>query len=488
VAKTGQLSALAYAVRPTVVIRYLSEIGLLFAALLLVPLAVAVAAGELRFAFRLGVLVVLLALVCGWLSRRPAPARMQINDALVVTALTFVLTPLLLVVPMMAAGLSPLDALFEAVSGITTTGLTTLPSVAELPAGFLFLRAWLQWVGGLGFVVLSVALLAGHQIAARRLLDPEAAPDAVVNNTRVHARRMLNIYLLLTLCGGLLLWPVMPDRFTAVTHLLAAISTGGFSSLDGSLAAMDLPAARTLTGISLFGAVSLPLYYLLYLRGWRALRQDPELALLAGMLLLITTLLVLLLRFEGYGWGAALEVGWLLGISAQTTTGFTPAEMGMLGAGVQAVLLLAMATGGCVGSTAGGIKLLRLLILWRFIGLTVQRTAVPPHAVVAPWLGGHRLGPEDIERALGLVILFVVTALLAWLPFLFYGYAPLPALFEVVSALGTVGLSSGITGEGLPPLLKGILCFAMLAGRLEFLALLVLLYPRSWLGKRREGL
>ena len=150
------------------------------------------------------------------------------------------------------------------------------------------------------------------------------------------------------------------------------------------------------------------------------------------------------------------------------------------------VMIVSMLVGGSVGSSAGGFKLLRLLILIRFLQFTIRRSALPSHAVAEPYLAGQKLEANDILRALVLILIFIVIVILSWLPFVLLGYEPIDALFEVVSACGTVGLSSGITRPELEPVLKGILCFDMIAGRLEVIALLVVLYPRTWIGRRSK--
>ena len=129
---------------------------------------------------------------------------------------------------------------------------------------------------------------------------------------------------------------------------------------------------------------------------------------------------------------------------------------------------------------------MRLLILLRLLQMMMNRLAMPPHAVADPCLAGHRLDTDDLLQAMQLILLFVGVVALSWLPFLLLGYDPLDALFEVVSASGTVGLSTGITRPQLEPVLKGVLCFDMLAGRLEIVALLVTLYPRNWIGRREK--
>jgi trk system potassium uptake protein TrkH len=143
-----------------------------------------------------------------------------------------------------------------------------------------------------------------------------------------------------------------------------------------------------------------------------------------------------------------------------------------------------MAVGGSVGSTAGGMKILRLLIVLRMAQLTVLRTCLPERAVVEPRIEGQRLESDEIERAFLVIALFAIVVAASWAPFVVMGHDPLDSLFEVVSATATVGLSTGITGPHLAPFLKGVLCADMLMGRLEIVALLVLLYPGTWVGRR----
>jgi trk system potassium uptake protein TrkH len=177
----------------------------------------------------------------------------------------------------------------------------------------------------------------------------------------------------------------------------------------------------------------------------------------------------------------------LLAFSAQTTAGFSSMPFAQLDAGSKLLLIFSMLVGGGLGSTAGGFKLLRLLIAASVIRLILLRTCLPKHAVIEPRLAGHRLQDEEIGAALLLILLFVAVVALSWLPFVAMGYSPLESLFEVVSATGTVGLSVGLTSATLPALLKGILCVDMLMGRLEIIAWLVMLYPGTWFGRRMEG-
>jgi trk system potassium uptake protein TrkH len=240
-------------------------------------------------------------------------------------------------------------------------------------------------------------------------------------------------------------------------------------------------------GVALLGAVSLPLYHAAWHRRWATLVQDPELRLLLATCVLTSLALMLLMSrapHDGSGEFAAHAVA--MAVSAQTTSGFATLSAARLDTAAQLVLMVAMTVGGSVGSTAGGIKLLRLLLLLRMAQLILQRTAMPGRAVSVLRVRGHSVSGEELSGALFLALLFVTTVLLSWLPFLVLGHPPMAALFEVVSAVGTVGLSAGVAGPELHPLLKVVLCIDMLMGRVEFVAVLVMFYPHTWLGRRRS--
>jgi len=175
-----------------------------------------------------------------------------------------------------------------------------------------------------------------------------------------------------------------------------------------------------------------------------------------------------------------------LGISTQTTTGFSTFDINTIDNSAKLSMIISMLIGGGVGSTAGGIKLLRFLILLRLIQAVLQRATMPLQAVHYPRLGGKQLEELEVERVLILILLFIGVVVISWFVFLMYGYAPMNALFEVVSASATVGLSTGITSADMPVFLKLVLCLDMLFGRLEIIALLIVLYLPNWFGKRKE--
>jgi trk system potassium uptake protein TrkH len=478
-------ASLSRAVRPAVLGYYLSRLALMLAALTAIPLLATLLLGEPGLASDLAISIGLLLLPGLPGQRLPAPRTIQVNEALAVVAMTFLLAPVFLLPAFMGQGLSLADALFEAISAFTTTGLSTVAQAQDFSPGFLLLRAWLQWCGGLGFAVFSVALVLGHQSGARRLagLDtPEGLPWSAMS----YARQVLMAYVVLTLVAVALLAVSLGGVLQALIHALAAISTGGFSGYNGSLAGMPSASAPCITVlVSLAGAMPLVLYYRIAKAGHGRLSGDPEWWVFPLVVVLLALLLATALRFDdGMEWSAALYHGSLLGTSAQTTSGFSSMPPAELGDSASLLLILAMLTGGCVGSTAGGMKLLRLLILGKLIIHILRLTSMPTHAVTTMKLGGRNLQAEEIQRALGIILLFMIVVLLSWLIMVGCGVPTMAALFEVVSATGTVGLSAGVVSHELAGGLKLLLCLDMLFGRLEILALLVLLYPPTWLGRR----
>lgn len=482
------VTTLSYPVRGPVLLKYLGQLGLMLAMLTLVPFGASLFFNDYNVGGRYLVMILGLLIVGIPLSRLPAPPSLQTNEALTITAMAFLLSPLIMTYPLMEAGISFEDALFEAISGITTTGLSVLPSVEDRAPSLVFARAWMQWYGGLGIAILSVALLRRQGIAFKRLVEPVPG-DNFVTTTRTHARRVLGAYVLLTLLGIVVLLGLQVKPFHAINLTLAAISTGGFSSFNDSLGGLgSMPAASVVLFMSFCGAISLPLYARTYLDGFHKLTSDVELPTLLLLCVMASGLIGLSLGFHtNLDWAEAMTHGTVLAVSAQTTTGFTTLPLSEVDQTSKSLVMASMIIGGSVGSTSGGIKIFRFLIILILIRLTLQRACAPPHAVVEPWMGNRRLEYEDLTRALLLTFLFIGVIFISWILFLAGGYNPLDALFEVASATGTVGLSTGITGTELPGWLKGVLCFDMLAGRLEIIALLMVLYPATWRERRTRA-
>jgi trk system potassium uptake protein TrkH len=276
--------------------------------------------------------------------------------------------------------------------------------------------------------------------------------------------------------------------FNSVLYSFSAVSTGGFSPHDTSLAGLSsLPLQAIVILLSVAGAVPLVLYFRSFREGGKVLIRDRQVrgVLMAG---LAAALLMAWFLFaqDGFNWVQALRHGLLNGFSAQSTTGFSTLDISQLSAGAKLTLIFSMLLGGGAGSTAGGIKILRLLVLLQVVNVFLQRAGMPKQAVAEASLGARRLEVEEIQNALTIVFLFLASIGISWLVFVGMGHNLLDSLFEVASAIGTVGLSTGVAAPGLHPVLKGVLCADMLLGRLEIIAWLVLFYPGTWIGRRLE--
>jgi len=480
--------ALIYSVRPLPVLKYFGQLCIVLALLTLVPLVVSIILGDYRVTFRYAIVVVGVFTMGFFLQRLPTPKRIQTNEAMVVTALVFLFAAMVMTWPIMSSGLSFTDALFETISGVTTTGLSVTASVADKPAIFLFSRAWMQWVGGLGIVILSVATMIRPGLAAKRIGDLEEYEADLVGSTRTHARRMLIVYSILTGFGIIVLGLLGAGWFNSVIYSLSAVSTGGFSPHNASLAGLNSSWLQAMVILlSMAGAIPLVLYFRSFKEGGRVLIRDRQLQglFIAG---LVAALLMAWFLFtqDGFSWIQALRHGALNAFSAQSTAGFSSLDISQLNAGAKLTLIFSMLLGGGAGSTAGGIKILRLLILGQLLYIFLQRPSMPRQAIAEASLGRRRLETDEIQNALSIVFVFLAFIGISWLIFVGMGHNPLDSLFEVVSAIGTVGLSTGISAPDLHPILKGVLCADMLLGRLEIIAWLVLFYPRTWIGRRLE--
>ncbi len=483
------MRALIYSVRPVPVLKYFGQLCFMLGLLSLVPLVVSLITGAYNVSFRYLAVIGLTVAVWLALRRLPTPKNIQTNEAMVITALVFLFTPLVMVWPFSASAGGFIDSLFETVSAVTTTGLSVLPSIEDKPAVFLFSRAWTQWVGGLGIVVLSVATMIRPGLAARRIGDMEEYEEDLVGSTRVHARRVIIVYSALTVFGVIVLGLLGTGWFNGVLYAFSAISTGGFASHDASLAGLPGVWQQAMVILlSTAGAVPLVLYYRSIKEGAGILAGDRQVQWLLIFGVVFALLLSLFFFTGGLNWSQALIHGFLNSFSAQSTAGFSTIDLSGINDGARVTLIFSMLLGGCAGSTAGGIKILRLLIIAQVLHVFLRRAALPRHAVAEPRIGRRRLDQEEIQPAMGIVFFYLACIAVSWLIFVGMGHNALDSLFEVVSAIATAGMSSGISAPELHPVLKLVLCADMLLGRLEIIAWIILLNPRTWIGRRMEGM
>jgi trk system potassium uptake protein TrkH len=381
----------------------------------------------------------------------------------------------------LALGLSPVDALFESVSAITSTGLTVATGTMDWPLAGHALRSWMQWAGGFAIAVAGVALILGPGAAratASSLGQTNMPERDILSSTRAQARRLLKVYLAITAISVVVFVPLFPTWWEAVAIALTAVSTGGMTPRPDSLASYTRLAQAATMVACLATAVSLMAYVEARRSGPRvALRQTNAalvLALAIGVAAVAGGLTVAL--GEGLPAGADAVLNTLSGAS---TAGFSVAPIGPAPA-VMALITGAMLVGGGAGSTAGGLKVERAALLARMVGLTLLRLRAPPGTVATLKLQGDRVPAEHLTALGAVLFLYACSAMVCWVALTAGGIDPMPALFDTVSALSTVGLSLGAAGPDLAWPLKLVLAAAMLLGRLEFLVLIAVLSPGTW--------
>ena len=377
----------------------------------------------------------------------------------------------------------PASSFFEAVSGYTGTGLTMALRADLLPKTLQWWRSFIEWIGGMGVIVLMLAILAGPRpgAATYSLYYAEARGEKIHPSIRTTLRTMWWIFLLYTFISVIALWGAGMPMWEAINHAMTGISTGGFSVTANSIASYDSVAIElVLIPIMLLGAISFAVHYQMMRGQGKILWTDFQ----TRWLLILTLVGIAFLSLEnllGMSWLRAIRDSAFQLTSAITCTGFQSADIASWSATAKLVLAAGMFVGGAAGSTAGGIKVMRMLVLfkgvqWRFQKITAPRGAIVPFRLGSVSVDegdvGQRL--EDASLIMFLWIIFLGLGIIVLLHTTPPGFTLSDVVFEVASAQGNVGLSVGITHPGMPLLSKLALCFNMWIGRLEIIPVLML--------------
>lgn len=382
-------------------------------------------------------------------------------------------------------------AVFESMSGFTTTGSTVIPNLDLYPRSILLYRSLTQWLGGMGILVLFVALLSYLGVGSKALFHHESSARSGGGlQARIHdvALRLWQIYLGLSIAcfAGLMLLGM--SFYDAICHAFATVSTGGFSPHNESVAAFDSPGVELwLTLFMLLGSISFMLYAWLLRGNWSRWRQEEETRLFLAIVSVAVVVLSMDLMVLGEHtlWRAARESLFQV-VSIVTTTGFATEDYGKWPPFSQWILLLLMCIGGCAGSTAGGIKISRWLLFARVVRLEIV-SAFRPSQVIALRLNGDSVGEQlKLQTVFFVGFAAVVAALGTGAVSLLEPTldldssfsATLATLFNIGPGIGAVGPTENFAHLS-PPTLVALTMF-MLLGRLEFFAVLVLFMPSLW--------
>jgi trk system potassium uptake protein len=385
--------------------------------------------------------------------------------------------------------LSVTDAIFESFSGLTTTGATVITGLDVLPKSILFYRAQLQWLGGMGIVALAVAVLPMLGIGGMQLYRAES-PGPVKNDNLVPrlaetAKALWYIYLGLTVTCALAYWAAGMNLFDAICHSFTTVAIGGFSNYDASIGYFDSNIVNLIAVAFMFLAgINFALHFTAWQR--RSLIQyvrDPETkfyaAVLAGIALFT---IIVLYATETYDMQNSFIHGLFQTVSIATTTGYTTADFNAWPYALPYLLIYASIIGACAGSTGGGMKVIRILLIFKQ-GIREVKRLIHPNAIISVKLGRRMVPDRVIESVWGFFAVYVMVYMALLIMLLAMG-------MEVLTAFSAVGASLNNLGPGLEGVAanyanisdpaKWVLCLAMLLGRLEIFTLLVLFLPMFW--------
>ena len=476
------------------VVRALGAIILMIGLFMLAPMLVALAEGTpqqirgfvIPFFVCIGISMALL------LSTHGNRGRINPKSGFLLVSLGWILMSAFGALPFVIDGAIPsyTDAFFETMSGFTTTGASILSDIESLSRPLLFWRSLTHWLGGMGIVVLTVALLPLLGVGGLQLMKAEApGPDVSRLTSRITgtAKILWAIYLGMTVLETLLLMLGGMTLFDALTHTFGTLATGGFSPRSASVGYYDSPYIQNvITLFMILAGTNFIMHYRLLTGRFKLMRQNTELKAYLGIFFIVTAIMSLNLLRQGVypDLSTSLRYAGFQTASILTTTGYVTTDFALWPGLSQALLLAAMFIGGCAGSTGGGIKVLRIVALIKQ-GFTEMRYLMHPRAIFMVRINGNRLRKSVLHPIFGFVTLYLFFIVLTTVIVSTGGYDPLTSLSTALATLGNIGPGFGLIGPSenysfFSDGIKWYLSFIMMLGRLEIYTVLALFMPQFW--------
>lgn len=420
---------------------------------------------------------------------RPAEVHLRPRDMYLLTTTSWLVVAFFAALPMlMIRDLSYTDAFFESMSGITTTGGTVLTGLDEASPGLLLWRSLLQWLGGIGFIAMAVAILPVLRVGGMRLFQTESSDwsEKVLPRSHVAAKYLFGVYLVFTTLGALAYHQAGMDWFDAINHAMTSISTAGFSTSDQSLAHFSPASHWVAVVLMILGSLPFMLYVSTLRGNYSVLLRDQQ---VRGFFIL-TLLTCLLLSFwlwlnSDYAWLDALRLGSVNAVSVISTTGFSVGDYSQWGGFAVMAFFYLTFVGGCSGSSTGGLKIFRFQVAYTLLRANMQQL-IHPRAVIQQKYNGHPLDEDIVRSILTFSFFFTITIGVVALGLALLGLDLLTALSGAATAVCNVGPGLGtVIGpagnfSSLPDAAKWLLAIGMLLGRLEIITVLVLFTQAFW--------
>ena len=381
------------------------------------------------------------------------------------------------------------NAYFETMSGFTTTGATICLSIEQLPQSILFWRGFIQWLGGMGIILFSIAILPLLGVGGMELYKAEVpgpTPDKIKPRITETARTLWKVYLLISALEVLLLCAGGMDLFDALCHTFTTLATGGFSTKNTSIEYYHNPYFEIVFIVfMLIAGINFSLHYRFLLGNVKGFWRNSEFRFFLSVFLIASLLIAINLRLNLFNsLFSSLRYAFFQVASILTTTGYSSKNFGEWPVLSQYLLLLLMFIGGCTGSTGGSIKCFRIMLLLRQ-GYRELYRMIHPHAVVPMKLAGKRISPEIMESVWGFFFLYILLFAICSIIMTLLGLDLITAISSVAACIGNVGPGLAAVGPAenyhhLPPIGKWLLTFCMLLGRLEIYTVIVLFIPEFW--------
>jgi trk system potassium uptake protein TrkH len=418
---------------------------------------------------------------------KPRQKDTKTKHAMLTVVFAWMVIALVGALPFMVRGmLSPVDSFFESMSGWATTGMTMVEHPELAPKDMLFYRSWTHAVGGVGIIALGLIVLLQSGSAAMQYYSSEVGGQKIKPGIKSTVIETWKIYLLYTVAGVVLLYIVGMTPFDAINHSFAAIATGGFSTHAESIAYFNnFWVELVCMFLMLAGAISFLVHFRIFNGDLKAFFRNVESKYMFGLIFVCTMLCFWSLYgadIPGVDTTSAadtLRKSVFQTVSSITCTGFGTANAGQWPELPQTVLMLLMYTGGFYGSTAGGIKLLRLVVVVKAVRYNVKKLLLPKHAIVTMRLGDRNIGQQEILYVLGLSMVYLMVAMVGAMLIMALGYTGYESISTSLSAMGNVGIVyiQGARWFHMPAIGKVTIAVLMWIGRLEIFPILMLLSP-----------